>query len=116
MSDDRLERALEFSNYVATMSNQKENIKNRVAQLQLVHYNGGTFKADPTTISFIKTLMDLGHTDAILFDSKQNPVNVKNLKTLLEDLVSAYFSAAQEFDVEYSKMRKARSIKKIMDW
>ena len=44
--DERLEKALEFSNYTLTLNNQKRNIKNRVAQLQLVHHQAGVFIAD----------------------------------------------------------------------
>lgn len=115
--DERLEKALEFSNYTLTLNNQKRNIKNRVAQLQLVHYNSGVFVANQETIAFVKTLIDLDKTkDVILIDSKDNPVQVSNIKELLEKLVDQYISATQEYDVEYQKLRKSRSIKAIMDW
>lgn len=114
--DERLQKALDFSNYTITINNQKRNIKNRVAQLQLVHYKGGVFLADHTTISFIKAMVDMGHTSGALIDSKDNPIEVKDFNELLENLVSAYFSATQECSVEYAKIRKARSIKTIMDW
>ncbi|SVE39218.1 uncharacterized protein METZ01_LOCUS492072, partial [marine metagenome] len=44
--DERLEKALEFSNYALTINNQKRNIRNRVAQLQIVHHLGGVFIAN----------------------------------------------------------------------
>ena len=44
--DERLQKALEFSNYTLTLNNQKRNIKNRVQQLQLVHHGSGVFVAD----------------------------------------------------------------------
>lgn len=116
MSDERLQKALEFSNYIATITNQKQQIKNRVAQLQLVHANGGTFRANQETIAFVKTLLDMDHKSAILLDSKDNPINVTDVKDLLEQLVSAYFSAMQEYDAEYTKIKKSRSVEKIMDW
>jgi len=114
--DERLSKALEFSNYALTINNQKRNIKNRVAQLQIVHYLGGVFLANHETIAFIKTLMDLEHKSSIIIDSKQNPVNVKSLKELLDKLLNAYTSATTEFDIENEKLKKARNIKKVMDW
>jgi hypothetical protein len=114
--DERLQKALEFSNYSLTINNQKRNIKNRVQQLQMVHKNGGVFIADATTISFIKTLIDLGKTSTILIDTKENPVRISKLVEFLDILMSAYTSATTEFDIEYEKLKKARSIKKIMDW
>jgi hypothetical protein len=114
--DERLSKALEFSNYALTINNQKRNIRNRVAQLQIVHYLGGVFLANHETIAFIKTLMDLEHKSSIIIDSKQNPVNVKSLKELLDKLLNAYTSATTEFDIENEKLKKARNIKKVMDW
>ena len=52
--DERLEKALDFSNYALTINNQKRNIRNRVAQLQIVHHLGGVFIADHETIAFVK--------------------------------------------------------------
>tara|TARA_R110000851_G_scaffold73809_1_gene162792 strand:- start:188 stop:535 length:348 start_codon:yes stop_codon:yes gene_type:complete len=114
--DERLSKALEFSNYALTINNQKRNIRNRVAQLQIVHYLGGVFLADHETIAFIKTLIDLEHKSSIVIDSKQNPISVKSLKELLDKLLNAYTSATTEFDIENEKLKKARNIKKVMDW
>jgi hypothetical protein len=114
--DERLQKALEFSNYTLTLNNEKKNIKNRVAQLQLVHYTGGVFKADPTTIAFIKAFIDLGHKNGVIVDTKENPIRISNLNEFLEKLTNAYFSATNEFEAEYEKIKKARNIKKLMDW
>lgn len=114
--DERLQKALEFSNYTTTINNQKRNIKNRVAQLQIVHHTGGVFLANQETISFVKTMLDLEHNKGVLIDSKDNPVNVKDFNELLEKLVSAYFSASTEYENEYEKIKKSRNIKTAMDW
>lgn len=114
--DERLQKALEFSNYTATINNQKRNIKNRFDQLQLVHHAGGTFVANQETISFVKTMLDMNHTSGVLVDSKDNPVNIKSFSELLEKLIDAYFSATTEYEAEYAKIRKSRNIKTVMDW
>lgn len=114
--DERLQKALDFSNYTATINNQKNNIKNRFAQLQLVHHIGGVFIANSDTITFVKTLIDMGHKSGILVDAKENPINVKNFEELLEKLVSAYFSATTEYEAEFAKIKKSRNIKTAMDW
>ena len=50
--DERLQKALDFSNYTATINNQKQNIKNRFEQLQLVHHAGGTFVANQQPVNY----------------------------------------------------------------
>jgi hypothetical protein len=114
--DERLQKALEFSNYTLTLNNQKRNLKNRVSQLQIVHHNSGVFLANEQTISFIKTLMDLDHKSGVLIDSKENPIRVKDFAELLDKLVSAYFSASNEYEAENEKIKKSRNIKSLMDW
>ena len=115
--DERLQKALDFSNYALTINNQKRNIKNRVAQLQLVHLSNGVFIANHETISFLKSLIDLGHEkQVVILDSKENPIKISSLAELLEKLISAYFNAMNEYDSEYAKLRKVRSVKQIMDW
>jgi len=114
--DERLQKALDFSNYTATINNQKRNIKNRFEQLQLVHHAGGTFVANQETISFVKTMIDLGHTSGVIIDVRDNPINIKSFQELIEKLTDAYFSATTEYEAEYAKIRKSRNIKSMMDW
>ena len=53
MTDQRLEKALEFANYRSTLANQKEKLKDRCeAQLNYA-YNGGIFHINETLIAFI---------------------------------------------------------------
>lgn len=113
--DERLQKALEFSNYSVTIANQKKNIRNRVSQLQVVIKNGGSFTADQQTISFVKALIDLEKTNAIILDLNDNPIHVSNLKEFLDDLVSAYTSAMNEYDIKMSKLKKTRNLTTLME-
>lgn len=114
--DERLEKALEFANYRTTLSNQKRNIRSRMQVLQAVHYNSGSFYADERTIGFINALVAVGKTDAIVIDTKDNPVEVTDLLEFRDLLVSAYTEATNEYKVQMDKVKRARNIKKIMDW
>jgi len=114
--DDRLRRALEFSNYRQTLHIHRENIKQRYdSQLQLIE-SGGIFYAKEKLISFISTLLDMGNESAIIIDSKNNPVNIKNLKEFKENLVEAYHQATNELYTEHQRLKKSRNIKAILEW
>ena len=114
--DERLEKALDFANYRAPIANQRNNLKNRIATLKVCHYEGAQFTANKTNISFIKAMIDSGHEDATIEDDKQNPVEVKDLSGLLEELTSAYHASMNEYLIEHKKLNKARALKTIMDW
>ena len=114
--DERLERALKFANYRKTLANQKQNILERMRVLQTVHYNRGLFDANSTTISFVKTFVDLGKTSTIVVDKKENLITIDDLQDFLETLVSAYVESVNECKPQLEKIEKSRSIKKLMDW
>jgi len=114
--DDRLEKALEFANYRITLNNQKRTLKQRTAVLQTVHYAKGVFRADATTISFVKTLLDMKKSNVVMIDNKENPIEITDIGEFLETLVSAYMESSNAYKISADKMKKARSIKSLMDW
>lgn len=109
--DDRLQKALEHSNYQFTLNQQKENIRSRFANALLYAQNGGLFTVSPALIAFVETLSRLGHTDAVITDNKGNPIRIDVLADFLEDIVSTYVEATNEYYTEYEVIRKARSVK-----
>tara|TARA_B100000965_G_scaffold172434_1_gene144061 strand:- start:20949 stop:21296 length:348 start_codon:yes stop_codon:yes gene_type:complete len=114
--DKRLEQALDFANYRATIANQKTNLKNRIATLKVCHYGGSQFTANKTNIAYIRTLIDLGYKEAVVEDDKNNPIEVTDLQALLDDLTSANHAAMNEYLMEHKKINKARGLKTMMDW
>lgn len=114
--DERLEKALEFANYRSTLSNQKRNIRTRMQVLQTVHYKSGSFLADERTISFVGALLFNKQESAIVIDTKDNPIEIDDLAAFNDVLVSAFNEASNEYKVQMDKIKRARNIKKIMDW
>ena len=114
--DERLENALEFANYRITLGNQKRTIRQRMTVLTTVQYKTGVFQANPTTIAFVKALVDANKTSAIVLDTKDNPIDIEDLKEFLENLLGAYTEATNEYKVQLDKVKKARNIKSLMDW
>ncbi len=114
--DERLEKALAFSQFRVTIENRRTAIRRRFETMLMVHHDDGLFRADAITMSFINTLMDEEHTSAILIDEKQNPIEVKDLKVLKEKLFNAYFEATNEYTSEVKSLAKARDVKKAMNW
>ena len=114
--EDLLRRALEFSNYRQTLHIQRENVKQRYnSQLQLIT-NGGIFYADRELISFVQSLIDTKNDSAIIIDSKNNPINIENLKEFRENLLEAYHQASNELYAEHKRLKKSRNIKAIIEW
>ena len=110
----KLTKALEFANYRKTLNVQHNNLKAKVQTLLNYSINGGTFQIDQVLISFVQTLLDQEHTEAVLLDIQNNPIKIE-LESFLEEIISRYFEATNEYHAEYQKLRKSRKVHKLID-
>ncbi len=111
---EKLSQALEFANYRSSLNNQRAILKARVESLLSYSIDGGTFTIDPGLISFVKTLSDSGLETTVLLDIYKNPIQV-NVSDFLTEILSRYTEATNDYYAEYSKLSKARSVKKLLD-
>lgn len=113
--DERLQKALDMSNYMFVFNNQKRLLKEQY-QENLVHYhNGGQFTISQELISFCQTLLTMNQTSTILIDDSDLPVEIENLSTFTSELHSKYFEASNRYLVEYNKLKRNRSVESIID-
>jgi hypothetical protein len=113
--DDRLTKALEYSNYKVTVFQQKQNLKLHLENLLTFAHNGGIFKITQELISFVDALLRREITEVVLIDSRENPVKIANLQDFYDTILSQYFEATNEYHLEFEKLRKARSVKQATD-
>lgn len=115
--DDRLEKALDFSQYRQTIEQNRKALKLRVDTLKTLPFNGGTFKVSMDLISFVSTAIETQKlSDIIIEDERGNPVEIDDIPEFLTTLWSTYHSAMNEYMIGTKKLNKARNIKSIMDW
>ena len=113
--DNRLKQALDFSNYMVTLNNQKRILKEQY-QNNVIHYhNGGQFTVTPGLVSFCQSLLALHQSNTVLIDDNDIPIEIDDLEKFLEDINSKYFEAANQYFAEYNKIKANRSIESIMD-
>lgn len=114
--DEKLEKAFAVANYMATLSNQKRVIKEEFSQKLMYYINGGSFKISPELISFVKCVLDTGHTkDITLIDSNQMPILIPNTSEFLNTIVSVYFEAVNEYATKLSDIKSKRKLSDIVE-
>jgi hypothetical protein len=113
--DDRLTKALEYSNYKVTVFQQKQNLKLRLENLLTYAHNGGMFKITQELISFVDALLRRDVEEVVLVDARENPVKIANLEEFYDTILGQYFEATNEYHLEFEKLRKARSVKQATD-
>lgn len=114
--DPRLQKALEFSNYQETVNTQKKLLKERVKSNLMYGCNGGIFYIDTSLLTFIQSLITLGRIDnVVLLDSNETPVMIEDLNVFKDEIYDRYFCSVQEYFNEYEKIKKSRSIEKLLN-
>jgi hypothetical protein len=114
--DERVEKAFAVANYMATLSNQKRIIKEEFDQKLAFYINGGTFSVTPDLIAFTKSLVDLGHTQEITFiDLNKMPIMISDVQKFLQDIVSVYFEAVNEYSSKHAEIKSKRKLSDIVD-
>jgi len=111
----KLTKALEFSNYRQTLNIQHNNLKSKVQTLLTYSINGGSFNIDLPLITFVEMLIKKEYDSVVLLDVYNNPIEITDLKDFLEEILSRYFEATNEYYAEYSKLKQSRKVHKLID-
>lgn len=115
--DERLEKALNFSNYMVTLNNQKRVLKERFREQTVYYYQGGQFTVSKELMTFVSMLIEQGNdTDIVLVDDNETPIMVSDLTDFQSNILNTYFTAANEYHAEYEKLRKNRSVEKLVEF
>jgi hypothetical protein len=115
--DDRLSKALEFSNYRQTLAIQRKTLKEKTDAKLTYGYNGGLFKIDKELILFLEFLISIGRAENIpIIDNNNNPILIDNVEKFKEEVIERYFTAVFEYYSEYQKIKESRSIGVLIDY
>ena len=114
--DERLKKALEFSNYRISLFQRKEDLKLNMSNMLTHAANGGIFKINPELICFVKTLVDKKKTRAVLIDSNENPIEITNLSEFYDKIFNKYFEATNLYHIEYSKLKSSRTVSSLYEF
>jgi len=114
--DERIEKAFEVANYMATLSNQRRVILEEYNQKLVYYINGATFKVDYNLINFAKNLVDIGQTENVVFvDANNQPVIIVDVQDFHDNLLSAYFEAVNEYQTKFAEIKKKRNVKDLVE-
>jgi len=113
--DEKLKKALDFSNYVITLNNHKRILSEKYQESIVLYYNGGKFSVTQPLISFCKTLQDLNQDSTILIDDDTLPIEILDINDFITKILNAYATATNAYLVEYRKLIKNRSVVGILD-
>lgn len=115
--DERLEKALEFSNFMTTLSNQRRVLQEQFYQSLIYYYNGCQFTVDRELINYTNMLVEHDNTtDVVFLDDNDLPIIIEDVSKFLIDIKDIYFQALNTFYTEYNKLKSNRSIEKLVEY
>jgi hypothetical protein len=114
--DEKIQKAFEVVNYMATLSNQRRLLSEET-NLKLIYYiNGATFKITPTLINFAKLMIDLNRTaDAVFVDDNGNPVVVADVQEFFNSITNQYFEVVVNYSTRFLAIKSKRKISDLID-
>jgi len=114
--DEKIEKAFAVANYMSTLSNQRRIILEEYTQKLVYYINGATFNVDYNLINFAKNLIDLGHTEDIVFvDANDQPVIIKDVQDFLDNIISVYFEAVNEYHTKFAEIKRKRKVQDLVN-
>jgi len=113
--DERLEKALDFSNYSITLNNQKRLLHEQFQQEAVHYFKGGQFSVTQQLISFCQSLLALEQETVVLIDDNQQPIEIDPLEEFLQEILSVYAIASNKYLTEYENIKKNRSVEGLVE-
>ena len=113
--DERLEKALDFSNYMVTLNNQRRIIREQYLENCIHYLNGGKFSVTRELINFCHMLVSTGQEDAVLIDDNDTPIKVNDVEEFLNEILDIYFTSSNEYLDKYDEIKKNRTVEGLVD-
>ena len=99
---------------MTTLSNQRKVILEEFQQSLIHYFQGASFTVDRNLITFISTLVARETTVSVVLDDNNIPVEIPDLKVFLDEIISIYFSATNEYLVKYNQIRSKRRVSDLI--
>jgi len=113
--EEEYKKALDFANYRQTLSIQRKTLKEKVDANLTYGYNGGIFKINRELLNFVEMLIYKDRSEnVVILDANENPILVENLVDFREEVFDRYFNATFEYYEEYQKIKKSRTVEKLV--
>lgn len=114
--DERLEKALDFSNYMLTLNNQKRLLAETYQQELLYFYNGSQFTITRELITFVSTMVAESQDEIVITDDNNIPCMINDAEEFYANILNQYATASNAYHTEYLKLKSNRSVEKLVDY
>lgn len=114
--DERLEKAFQTANFMATLTNQRRAAFEEFSQNMIFYTKGSSFVITKELISFVHALLSQGFNEnVVLIDDNGIPVSIDNLAEFQKSIVEQYHTASAEYYSMYTKIKSKRKAEDLVN-
>ena len=113
--DDRLEKALDFSNFMVTLNNQRKLIYERFLENSVYYEKGSKFVVNKELINFCHTLLQKKQISANFIDDNNTPIEIEDLEEFLDKILNVYFTSINEYLVKFNEIKEKRTSEGLLN-
>jgi|TARA_B110000977_G_scaffold96389_1_gene127130 hypothetical protein len=114
--DERLEKALDFSNYMLTLNNQKRLLTEKYQEGLIHFYNGSQFTITRELITFVSIMVSADQDEVVITDDNSIPCMIEDLSAFYGHILDLYTTASNDYHSAYLKLKTNRSVEKLVDY
>lgn len=113
--DERIEKAFQTANFMATLSNLRKTALEEYQQSLIYYSQGSSFTVTRELIVFVHTLIELGNTESIILDDNYIPLKITNLKEFLDNLQEVYNKSTNTYLSKYASIKSKRKVEDLVN-
>ncbi len=113
--DDALEKALEFSNFTATLNNQKRILHEKYTEELGLYYCGGKFTVTKELLTFCHLLLSKDISKTVVIDDNNSPIQIDDIDDFMTVSLQQYATAANKYFAHYKELSTKRSVEGLAD-
>lgn len=109
--DEKLEKALEFSNFTATLNSQKRILLEKYHGDLVLYYKGGKFTITREVLNFCHILKS---SNTVLVDDNNTPIQIDDLEDFKVLAHQKYADATNKYLSSYKEISKNRNVEGLV--
>lgn len=114
--DERLAKALDFSNYMVTLNNQKRIIREKYNENLLYFFDGCQFTITRELITFVNIMTTAASPDSVVItDDNGIPAKITNISEFYNNIIEVYTSASDNYHAHYELLKSNRRVERLVN-
>jgi hypothetical protein len=110
---EQLDTILEWADLRTQFKQQRELLEVTFRDACVLAHNGGQFDITPEFLAGLQ-LRNQPNNKIWVLDRNQTPVQILDVNDFVSQAVSAYNLAIEQFGIEYTELRRQRSVKAMV--